>query len=213
MPLRVLRDRVIVPDERELSALRETYARQQCVTLHRFFEEEIIRRLQRRMSAAKWTELVHTKLDPPAVDLLLYDEVLYGTVVALLHDRALLAAIRAITGCDPIGSFRFRFYRMDGGAGHVDTWHSDNDGNRMVTLSVNIGDEPFEGGELEIRERATGGILHRVANTRRGDAVLFRIGPDLEHRVNEVRGSTPKLAIAGWFQREPILDLGRLVRS
>lgn len=201
------------PDERELAMLRDAYSRQQCVTLPGFLDDGIIQRLERRMAAARWTELVHTNLDPPAVDLLLYDDVLYGTVVVLLHDPALFAAIRAIAGCDPIGSFGFRFYRMDAGAGHVDTWHSDNDGNRMVTLSVNVGGEPFEGGELEIRERATGRLVHRVANTRRGDAVLFRIGDDLEHRVAEVRGSAPKLAIAGWFQREPVTQLGRLVHS
>src|SRR6185295_5586851 len=81
-------------------------------------------------------------------------------------------------------------------------WHSDMDGNRMVTLSVNLGD-PYEGGVLQLRERPSNRVVHEVANTGPGDAILFALGDHLEHRVGAVTGGTTKMALAGWFQRTP----------
>jgi hypothetical protein len=81
-------------------------------------------------------------------------------------------------------------------------WHGDMDGNRLVTLSVNVGD-PYEGGVLQIRERPSNRIVHEVANTGPGDAILFALGDHLEHRVGAVTGTATKTAMAGWFQRTP----------
>ena len=36
-----------------------------------------------------------------------------------------------------------------------------------------------------------------------GDAVLFRIDPELKHRVLPVTGATPKCRFAGWFSGAP----------
>ena len=91
---------------------------------------------------------------------------------------------------------------MDARPEHSDTWHGDTDGNRMVTLSVNLG-EPYEGGVLQIREKPSDRILHEVANTGPGDAILFALGEQLEHRVGAVTGQATKMALAGWFQRTP----------
>jgi hypothetical protein len=143
---------------------------------------------------------------------MLQDDVALGVLIAMTNTQAVFDTVRALTGCGPIGSYGFRVYRMDAAAGHTDTWHGDDDGNRMVTLSVNVGLDPFDGGALEIRERHTRRFLHRVHNTGPGDAILFEIGPDLEHRVEEVTGSVSKYAVAGWFQRQPAADLARLVR-
>ena len=85
---------------------------------------------------------------------------------------------------------------------HFDTWHGDMDGNRMVALSVNLG-QPYQGGMLEIREKRSNRVLHQVANTGAGDAILFELGEQLEHRVSAVTGTAAKMALAGWFQRTP----------
>jgi len=204
MAFRLTRAGVDRPGIDELEALRSTYRRVHCVTLPGFLDPHVVRWLQRRMAAATWDTTVHADLDPPSIDLRLSDDVALGAIHVMVHGADVFATVRAITGCDEIGSYGFRVYRMDGGAGHTDTWHSDDDGNRMVTMSVNLGLEPFEGGALQIRERATRRRVHRVQNTGVGDAILFRIGPDLEHAVEEVRGRVPKYAIAGWFQRQPV---------
>lgn len=214
MPLTLTRSALVAPSAGELADMQGAYAAQQCVLLRRFLEPELFSWLNRRLAAAaRWEQIVHDALDPPAIELMLRDDVAVGLIAALTHAPGLFRIVRAITACDPIGSFRFRFYRMDAKAGHTDTWHSDVDGNRLVTLSVNLGAEPFEGGALQIRERETQRIVHQVRNTGPGDAILFRIDPALEHYVDEVRGAVSKYALAGWFQRTPVVTLGRLVRS
>ena len=45
--------------------------------------------------------------------------------------------------------------------------------------------------------------LWTFTNDGPGDALLFRIDPRLEHWTHEVEGTTPKSAVAGWFQRAP----------
>ena len=102
------------------------------------------------------------------------------------------------------------------GGGHYDSWHGDEGFDRMVAMSVNLSSKPYEGGVLQIRDNNTAGILHEVANTGFGDAILFRIGPGLTHRVTTVEGSLPKTAFAGWFRSRPFyrdLVRERIARS
>lgn len=56
---------------------------------------------------------------------------------------------------------------------------------------------------LQIAERDSKRILAEVANTGYGDAVIFEISEDLEHRVTEVEPGPDKTAFAGWFVRSP----------
>jgi len=206
VPFQLRRSSVQRPSASEIAALRAEYARVNCVTLPSFFDPYVVRWLQQRMRDAAWKKLVHEDLDPPAVDLLLDDPIATGVIFLMTNTPEVFETVRAITGCDDIGSYAFRVYRMDPGAGHVDTWHGDDDGNRLVTISINLGSQAFEGGALEMRDRPGGRLLHRVRNTGEGDAILFRIGPDLEHRVEEVGGTVSKYAIAGWLQRQPRHD-------
>jgi hypothetical protein len=56
---------------------------------------------------------------------------------------------------------------------------------------------------LQIRDSASGEILHEESNTGPGDALIFQIAPALQHRVARVTGNRPKTAFAGWFKSEP----------
>jgi hypothetical protein len=201
MPLQVTRAGLTLPDADEFDGLRATFERCHCVLLPAFVEPHLVRWLFRRAMDGEWQTIVHDDLEPPAVDLLLRDDVAWGAIATLLNDPALFEAVRRITGCEPIARHSSRVYRMDPGGAHRDTWHGDNDGRRILTLSMNLGHMPFEGGELEIRDKGSTRLLHRVANTGEGDAILFRIAPDLQHRVREVTGTVSKFAVAGWFER------------
>ena len=198
-----------LPDARGEDALRATYAERACVTLPRFLDAPLLARLQARVARADWRELVHD-VGELSTELLLLDDQVPGTLALLVQDPALIAFVERLTGCDPIGCFIGRVYRMDAGAGHHDVWHGDDNGNRMVALSVNLSPDVYDGGVLELRERGSLRSLHRVANTGPGDAIRFRIDPALEHRVTDVSGPRSKIAYAGWFQRVPVVRLGRL---
>jgi Rps23 Pro-64 3,4-dihydroxylase Tpa1-like proline 4-hydroxylase len=131
--------------------------------------------------------------------------------MAMTASSELFRILETLTRCEPIGCYAFRVYRMDPGDRHHDTWHGDDNGNRLLTLSINVGLEPFEGGELELRARGSEHMIESAANTGPGDALLFRIAPGLEHRVCGVTGHTSKFAVAGWFQREPKMDLAAVL--
>ncbi|HVQ40024.1 MAG TPA: 2OG-Fe(II) oxygenase, partial [Pyrinomonadaceae bacterium] len=142
--------------------------------------------------------------------------VIDSAMVLLLNNPELFKVVEQITGCGHIGCLRGRIYRIVPGTSHHDEpdhyqtpyeiltgWHTDLNGTRLLALSINLNTEPYEGGQLTIREAATLRILSEVTNPVFGDAVLFRIDERLEHRVADVQGNVPKIAFSGWFESEP----------
>lgn len=118
----------------------------------------------------------------------------------LLNDRTVTAAIEDVTACGPIGCYQGRIYRM--GSEHVAEWHNDVVDTRLVALTINVSDAPYQGGGVAIREVGTGRIVD-VPAPAIGDGVIFRIGDDLTHRNAPIVGPVEKTAVAGWFRREP----------
>jgi hypothetical protein len=128
-----------------------------------------------------------------------------GAALALLlfltNDPRLFDAIRAVTGCGPVGHFKGRVYRMDAGA--FSSWHDDVGDGRMVAMSVNLGTEPYEGGVLQLRESASEAFVAEAPNRGPGDAIVFRVDERLEHHITPVEGTAPKISLAGWFTSRP----------
>ncbi len=127
-----------------------------------------------------------------------------GTAACQLvfNDPAFLAIVTRIAG-SVVRCFNGRVYRLDRQSAHYDSWHSDASDGRVVGLSVNLSREPYDGGVLEIRRAMTPEAEHAVASAGFGSAVLFRISPELRHRVTAVRGGRPRTAYAGWFRTSP----------
>jgi len=90
-------------------------------------------------------------------------------------------------------------YRMVAGEGHEISWHDDlqDKDDRQVGLSLST--DVFRGGAFEIRERLYKRLLAQVNDTGFGDALLFRVSSDLEHRVTPVANDVAKTAFTGWF--------------
>jgi hypothetical protein len=97
---------------------------------------------------------------------------------------------------------------------HELSWHSDTkDPQRQVGFSMNLTPERFHGGVFELRDRHTLKPLARVHNTGPGDALLFRISSDLQHRVTAVHDDVAKIACAGWFRATGISFLANLAKQ
>jgi hypothetical protein len=88
---------------------------------------------------------------------------------------------------------------MTAAASHYDKWHDDNIENRVIGMSINLSTEPYSGGLFQLRLRESGRILTEIANIGRGDALLFKISANLQHRVSDIEGDKSKTAFAGWF--------------
>jgi 2OG-Fe(II) oxygenase superfamily len=194
--------RIVVPDEAEIAEWHRAFASSHCIRVPRFFDERLLAWLRAQLATALFHPRIHEGIEPPPVDLGLADDRLLAIIATLLNDKRVFDVVRAISGCAPIGCFTPVVYRMEPRPEHFDTWHGDTDGNRMVTLSVNLGD-PYDGGVLQIREKPSNRVVHEVANTGPGDAILFDLGDHLEHCVSRVTGQASKMALAGWFQRTP----------
>jgi hypothetical protein len=192
-----------LPKRAGLDELRTRFKADHAVHLPGFLSPALLARARRYVERARFELTTHADLVPPAVNLTIVDPQLLSLFSFALNDSALTDFVREITECDPIGSWIGDFYRMDPGAGHRDTWHDDMDGNRMVAITINLSAGAFHGGNLWMREKATKRVLWTFHNGGDGDAVLFRLDERLEHWIEEVSGTTPKSAVAGWFQRRP----------
>jgi hypothetical protein len=189
-------------DDAELIALRRQFDRDHVVRLPGFFGPDLLAALRARLVGAEFSRRVENGVE---VELTLEEPAPLALAFVTLNDPALFAGIDRITGCGPIGCFSGRVHlrRASSNGGHYYPWHNDVAQERLVGLSVNLADEPFEGGILELREESSKRIIARVANATAGDAILFRISPDLEHHVTPVTTNTPRLVLAGWFRRAP----------
>jgi len=70
---------------------------------------------------------------------------------------------------------------------------------RLVAMSVNLSTKSYQGGVLQIRKKKSHQVIAEIQNVGLGDAVLFRVSEELEHRVTSVQGGLAKVTFAGWF--------------
>src|SRR5262249_5403794 len=182
----------------DLHPVRDRFATNHCVVLEKLLEPALLAKVQRQMEQAPWHSSSHGKFgteftpsDPGTVHLLFF----------LLNSPKFLNVIRTITGCPQISEFIGRVYRLAASPQHQFSWPSDTkDRRRQVGFSLNLSTDVFSGGTFELRDRVTLAPLAHVNNTGFGDALLFRISDDLQHRVTEVVGTVAKTACAGWFR-------------
>jgi hypothetical protein len=119
------------------------------------------------------------------------------------NDRRFLDFVEAMTDCRPLSVFAGRIYRMIPGANHEADWHDDLFGDRRIGMSINLGRRPYRGGLFQLRRAGQSDPAGEVHNTGPGDAIVFRLGRDLEHRVTPLGGEEAKTAFAGWFRPGP----------
>ena len=188
------------------------FARDCSLRLPRFLDGEDLAFIQRRIEVDGFHERVHDGLPSRPVDLGLNDGLVSGLFALMMNDSRLLEFARAITGLDAIQSFSGSVQRRVPSAGHDDEWHDDRSEGRLAVLTINLGSEPFEGGLLQIRRFPDGPTVSEIKNDRPGDAVLFALGDDLEHRVTPPEGHVARTVYAGWFRTVPVREVISLAR-
>jgi hypothetical protein len=191
----ILGARSVAADMGAGARLSGVFRRHHCVALPGLLDASLLEQLRPRLANGPWREKLHAGVGAEAV---LDDSRALGLLQLAANTPALIEAVRTITGCAAIGYFHGRVYRLTPGAGHHDSWHDDVLAGRRVGMSINLG-EAHEGGVFELRACGTGREPIRMPNPEPGSAILFRIAPQLEHRVSAVTGVVPKTAFAGWF--------------
>ena len=211
-PIQLAQSGPIIESSTALSTLRERFREQNYVRLPKLIEPTLLGLVRSWIERGEFRPKTHTDVgrevclkDPKALNLIDF----------LVNNNRFFRIVEQITECGRIGCFISRVYRMIPNSGHYDNWHRDLVEPRLVALSLNLSPETYSGGVLLLRDRRTQQILQEIENTGCGDAILFKLAPDLQHRVTDVSETAPKTAYAGWFCSEPDFhyELGKSGKS
>ena len=202
--IRISLSRVEIAGNAALAAHREAFARCHLTVFKRFIDPKVLKRVPRLLADADFFTTEHGKKSAPIARELTAprDSALMNLFSLLLNQERIFAAMEPFANGQSIRCFIGRCYKLPSSGGYFDSWHGDCDGNRRLGLSINLSEAPVSGGQLQVRHRKSGEI-QQAPPMEFGDAVLFRIDPELGHRVLPVTGATPKCSFAGWFCGKP----------
>ena len=185
----------VPPTDVERSALREEFRLNHCVRVPALIEQTLLARIHAQLDAAVFTERSHGDV---GFELCMQQNACLGLLHFLVNDPVVLQFVEFVSERSQLIGFSGRVYRKMAGSGHFDAWHTDAEPHRRVGMSLNLSRAVYKGGVFEIRERG-GRPAMAFANTGPGDAILFAIADDFEHRITSIRGREVKTAFAGWF--------------
>jgi O-methyltransferase len=192
----------------EIARLRDDFAQRHTFKLPGLLGPELLEEISAQLAAAEFEPTHHEDFqfghagaeeDVGYVEATLKDEEPAVMLLRfLINDPRLFELVEEITGCERIGRFDGRVYRMEPSA--YSGWHDDIGDNRMVAMSLNLGTQSYDGGVLQLRETASRRLVAEAPNTGPGDAIFFRVAEDLQHQITPVEGEVAKTAFAGWFK-------------
>lgn len=121
-------------------------------------------------------------------------------LTAGLRRPNLLRFLEETTDCGVLGSVEGELATYTPQPRQALSWHDDrNDPRRRLAITINLGDAYYEGGTFELRKKHSGQLLCWHTHRAVGDALIFRVSDDLEHRVVPVLAGGPRHVYAGWF--------------
>jgi hypothetical protein len=185
----------VLTDPRDIEHRKAEFREKHCVILPTLLEPKLLDFLLERLERGRWCDNVNEGVGR---EIVLDDAPARGLLHFGLNAPVFLDTVQEIAGCGPLTRFDGRVYRFIPNSDHHAVWHRDLE-NGLIGLSMNLSKSGYEGGIFQLRERQTQRMLAEIANTGWGDAMLFRISKQLEHRVTEVMGENSKTAFAGWF--------------
>ena len=201
--------------EAEQAAYREAFAQRHLVVFKRFVDRAVLEWVPQLLSDADFytREDIDGKGATYGRELTLRQRSPLSKLLHILLNRErILTAMEPFADGRRIRCFIGRGYKVLANSGHYDSWHPDTVHGRLLGLSINLSEAPFAGGRLQLR-RCRSSELHEAPAMEFGDALLFRIDPEFEHRILPVTGAAPKCSFAGWFgQKHDFRDLVQVQR-
>ena len=201
MPIQITQSSTNIDlSSKELKKLQNEFDKNHCILLSNFLHPSFLCFIQEQIYSSGFKMRVHKEIGEEYVPI--NNKIKY-LMNFLLNNKTLFKVLEEITGCKKIGNFLGRIYSFMPKKGNFDSWHNDLVEDRTLALSINLSKKIYSGGILQIRNRHSKKIIHEIANTGFGDAVIFRLGEELQHRVTSVTGKVAKTAFAGWFRLKP----------
>ena len=190
----------LVADRNDVEALRVQFEKVHWVRLTSVLDPELLSLALSYIQQGRWLEQVVSGTYSYSEYVL--ENGAAGNLLRFVSNAPrFLEIISEITGYKSLSWFESRIYKMAPN-GHADDWHNDAVDGRLIAMSLNLSPRGYQGGIFEMRERKSRRMLAEIANTGLGDAILFRVSRDFEHRVSAVEAGEPKIAFAGWFSTD-----------
>lgn len=190
-----------IGDEATVHEAAADFARIASLVMPKFFDPVLLARLSPGKEAADFRSRYTPGIGTQLVN---WDPRLIGAVRMHMVSDQLRQILSVITGMPIPRGFDGILSRSEPGGQQRLDWHDDQRkvGGRVLGLTLNVGTS-YQGGRLQVRSKATKEHFANVGLTNPGDAVLFRISRDLEHRVTDVVGTQARLVLTGWFHDAP----------
>jgi hypothetical protein len=181
--------------------LQEEFEKSKCIYLPNLIEENSLRRLLEKIEKITF----ETKLEADGqykfgkILFIPQEEPIIFIFNMIFNDQELFDFLQTITKSKKINNFNGRIHRSVGLQDHEIDWHGDNADNRLLAMTISLGIDQYTGGFLQIREKVSKNILDEFGQLNAGDAIIFQISPDLEHRLTKVESGTRTVGV-GWFR-------------
>jgi len=213
--LQITERKIIGLAPNNLAQLREEFADRHCIVLPKLFTPALLKEILQQVEVARFysnRHLDHRQREFASDLTVRENELALHLIHFLLNNPELFQIIQRITDCQEIGCFGGRIYRSLPGEVHQLDWHEDTDTRgRLLGISINLSAGHYAGGLFQLREKESRRIVCEVGSGSPGDAHVFRISPQLQHRVTGVEGEVARTTAAGWFLSAP--DRGTVLRG
>lgn len=189
----------IIIQQEKIKDYRDEFARNSCVFIPELIEKNFLKTFLPKIEKSifnekeeagdyKFGKVLFVPLTEPSVFIL----------HVLLNDKVFFQALQQITHCPTIKDFVGRIHRSEGKQ-HEINWHGDNSDNRLLAISLGLGMDRYEGAQFQLREKESKKMLAEYGQLEAGDAILFKISPELEHRLAPIEKGRRTVGV-GWFR-------------
>ncbi len=142
-------------------------------------------------------------------------------LMMIFNRPSVLRWVEQVTGKAPLLGFEARLHRLTNvrtdqtkarTGGQDIPWHDDGPGIRQLAFSLSFTDAQVEGGRFQLRRKGSTSLLADFATPLAGDAILFDVAEELEHRITPISSQAARTTYAGWFMNCPPQALQDLKR-
>lgn len=187
---------------------RAEFLAQRCAYLPGFLEHALLQYLLRHIAGAQF--ILKNEIDTQAGTFgqtlfVPLNEPAWFLLHRWLNQPAMFQLIAEITGCALPQNFFGRIHRsLPGAAEQRIDWHRDTGDHRLTGFWLNLSKAPWCGGLFQLREHGAPDLLAEIGGeTAPGDAFLFSLAPELEHRATPVTAGGARTVGVGWFRAQP----------
>jgi hypothetical protein len=193
----------VLSDPADISRLAEEFEETGCVLLPDFLAPPILSHLLDWLNEAQFVEkheIGHGEVFGTTLFVPNWDRCWF-LLHFILNRPRLFEIAGQVAACPKIGNFMGRLHRTVAGADHHIDWHRDAEEARTLGLAINLSTEEYTGGIFQLRDQNRT-VRAEVGRAKPGDAFLFRIDREWQHRLTRVQSGRRTVAV-GWFRTQP----------